>query len=237
MILGVHVRLDAARSSGKVTLEPKIETVQKICALSTHHLQLQSMTPAKASKLRGMAGRCASNTFGRVGRLGLAQLKRRQYSTDLKDFELDAPLMFGLQFLIFVLPFLAPRSSQIFGAAGRPTIVYSDASWPEWSEEPADVLEEPRLGWIVCRPGKEPLGNTLELREQFVRLLLPRKTQVFAAEAIVPFWFIDNEATVSSLLRGTSRAEDVGQCTSSACSWRSASGLSGSIANRTQLMD
>ena len=41
-MLGVHVRLDAARSSGKVTFEPKTETVQKICALSTHHLQLQS---------------------------------------------------------------------------------------------------------------------------------------------------------------------------------------------------
>ena len=88
------------------------------------------------------------------------------------------------------------------------------------------MLEEPRLGWIVCRPGKEPLGYTMELREQFVRLLLPRKTQIFAAEAIVPLmvlllspellarsdvvWFIDNEAAVSSLIRGTPRAEDVG---------------------------
>ena len=109
VMLGVHVRVDVVRSCGKVTFEPKTDTVQKICALSTHHLQLQSMTPAEASKLRGMAGWCASNTFGRVGRLGLAQLKRRQYATDLKDFELDAPLMFGLQFLIFVLPLLAPR--------------------------------------------------------------------------------------------------------------------------------
>ena len=84
------------------------------------------------------------------------------------------------------------------------------------------MLEKPRLGWLVCRPGREPLGYTLELREQFV----PRKTQIFAAEAIIPLmvlllspellvrsdvvWFIDNEAAVSSLIRGTSRAEDVG---------------------------
>ena len=59
--LGVHVRLDAARSSGKVTFEPETEPVQKICALSTHHLQLQSMTPAEASKLRGMAGAQATH--------------------------------------------------------------------------------------------------------------------------------------------------------------------------------
>ena len=177
-MLGVHVRLDAARSSGKVTFEPKTETVQKMCALSTHHLQLQSMTPAEASKLRVMAGWCAGNTFGRVGGLGLAQLKKRQYATDLRDFKLDDPLMIGLQFLIFVLHFLAPRSAQIFMPVGQ---------------------------------GREPLGYTMELREKFVRLLLPRKTQIFAAEAIIPLmvlslspellvrsdvvWFNDNEAT------------------------------------------
>ena len=237
-----------------MTFEPKTETVQKICALSTHHLQVQSMTPAEASKLREMAGWCAGNTFGRVGRLGFAQLKKRQYATDLRNFKLDDPLMFGLQFLIFVLPLLAPRSAQIFEVVGRPTIVYFDESWPEWWQEPADVPEEPRLGWLVCRPGRRPLGYTMELREQFVRLLLPRKTQIFVVEAIIPLmvlllspellarsdvvWFIDNEAAVSSLIRGTSRAEDVGHLAAAVhilC--LSSSGLNGSIANRTLLVD
>ena len=64
------------------------------------------------------------------------------------------------------------------------------------------------------------------LTQTFVAELLPRKTQIFAAEALatilVPhlcgealrdrdvIWFIDNEAAVSSMIRGTSRAEDVG---------------------------
>ena len=76
------------------------------------------------------------------------------------------------------------------------------------------MLEEPRLGWLVCRPGREPLGYTMELREQFVRLLLPRKTQIFAAEAIIPLmvlllspellvrsdvvWFIDNDGQLTN---------------------------------------
>ena len=57
--------------------------------------------------------------------------------------------------------------------------------------------------------------------------LLPRKTQIFAAEAIAVLaalvllpdlfahkellWFIDDESAVSSLIRGGSKAEDVGQ--------------------------
>ena len=60
----------------------------------------------------------------------------------------------------------------------------------------------------------------------FLNLLLKRKTQIFAAEAVVALivpllspelvqgrdvtWYIDNEAAVSSLIRGASRSSDVG---------------------------
>ena len=56
---------------------------------------------------------------------------------------------------------------------------------------------------------------------------LPREQQIFAAEALAPLeallnrpedfrneevlWFIDNEAALSSLIRGTARPEDVGE--------------------------
>ena len=67
----------------------------------------------------------------------------------------------------------------------------------------------------------------MKLGEDFVAALIPRQTQVFAAEAIAALvapiltpellegrqllWFVDNEAAVSSLIRGGSRAEDVGR--------------------------
>ena len=57
-------------------------------------------------------------------------------------------------------------------------------------------------------------------------VLFPRKTQILAAEAVAVLtalvlspellagreivWFVDNEAALSSLIRGTSRTEDVG---------------------------
>jgi hypothetical protein len=86
--------------------------------------------------------------------------------------------------------------------------------------------ETPRLGWVVFNPGEKPKGFSMELGKEFVSVLFPRKTQIFAAEAVAVLtalilapeslsnrelvWFIDNEAALSSLIRGTSRAEDVG---------------------------
>ena len=87
--------------------------------------------------------------------------------------------------------------------------------------------EPPRLGWVVFAPGERPKGFSMELGREFVSALFPRKTQIFAAEAVAVLtalvlapeslsnrelvWFIDNEASLSSLIRGTSRAEDVGR--------------------------
>ena len=75
-------------------------------------------------------------------------------------------------------------------------------------------------------PGAEVYGYTMKLDKDFVELLIPRKTQIFAAEAIAALvapllteqhfarqdvvWFVDNEAAMSSLIRGPSRSGDVG---------------------------
>ena len=66
----------------------------------------------------------------------------------------------------------------------------------------------------------------MALGREFVSVLFPRETQILAAEAVAILtalivspeifrgkevvWFVDNEAAVSSLIQGTSRAEDVG---------------------------
>ena len=70
------------------------------------------------------------------------------------------------------------------------------------------------------------------LGKEFLSALLLRKTQIFAAEAIAvltalvllpghfaqrePLWFTDNESAVSSLIRGGSKAEDVGNLAAAA---------------------
>jgi hypothetical protein len=124
----------------------------------------------------------------------------------------------SLRLLMEILPRLRPRHARVLGSQPPPVVVYSDASWPD-PREPmtADTLP-PRVGWVIFSPGSKPHGFTMQLGKEFVDFLIPRKTQVFAAEAIVALiapiltpdlladkqilWLGDNEAAISSLIRG-----------------------------------
>ena len=44
----------------------------------------------------------------------------------------------------------------------------------------------PELGWVVFDGGTRPMGHTMQISSKFLSLLLQRKTQIYAAEAIVP---------------------------------------------------
>ena len=227
VMLGVNVRMDGVLNEGTILFEPREETVHKIVDMSEGLLRKRSCTPAEAAKLRGMASWAAGNTFGRIGRLGLRALKTRQYQKD-DSTHLDEQLQMGLRFLVEVLPRLGPRTARIVGPTPRPVVVYSDASWPESMsmEEAVRTGEPPRLGWVAFTPGERPRGFSMALGREFVSVLFPRETQILAAEAVAILtalivspeifrgkevvWFVDNEAAVSSLIRGTSRAEDVG---------------------------
>ena len=155
-------------------------------------------------------------------------MKDRQYQGPAESNEMNDDLRVGLEFLKEVLPRMQPRPTRIVGASPPPVVVYSDASWPQNMDlaEAVKMGEPPRLGWVIFVPGEKPKGYTMVLGREFVDTLLPRKTQIFAAEAIAVLaalvllpgqfaqrellWFIDNESAVSSLIRGGSRAQDVG---------------------------
>ena len=183
--LGVNVRMDPILKEGKILFEPRQETIHKIVEAPENILRKQTCTPAEAAKLRGVAGWAAGNTFGRVGRLGLRALKSRQCQKD-DSIGIDEPLHMGLRFFIEIMPRLHARSARIMGPTPRPTIVYSDASWPErmTAEEAMEKGEPPRLGWVVFAPGERPKGFSMELGREFVSALFPRKTHIFAAEAV-----------------------------------------------------
>jgi len=225
--LGVHVRMDTVRTDGRILFEPREETVNKVVEMANALLAKGTCTPAEAAKLRGVASWAAGNTFGRAGRLGLRALKTRQYQKE-DTVLLDEQLMMGLRFLIEVLPRLSPRATRILGPTPSPVVVYSDASWPEQrtAEEAMEAGDPPRLGWVVFGASERPRGFSMELGREFLATLFPRKTQILAAEAVAVLtalvvapellngrevvWFVDNEAALSSLIRGASRAEDVG---------------------------
>ena len=226
--LGVHVRMDEMLTRGIVEFEPRTATVHKVVDAADLILDRGACTPGEAAKLRGSATWAAGNTFGRAGRLGLRPLKDRQYQGPNEPNEVNEDLRVGLRFLKEVLPKMQPRPTRIMGTSPPPVVVYSDASWPQFMdlEEAVKKGEPPRLGWVVFVPGEKPRGYTMVLGKEFMDALLPRKTQIFAAEAIAVLtalvllpghfaqrellWFIDNESAVSSLIRGGSKAQDVG---------------------------
>ena len=224
VMLGVNVRT--------VLFEPREETVHKIVEQSRELIRKSSCTSAEAAKVRGVASWAAGNTFGRVSRLGLRAFKIQQYQKE-NTAGLDEHLEMGLRFVIETLPMLGPRSTRILGPTPKPTVIYSDASWPEkmTAEEAVKKGEPPRLGWVIFSPGERPKGFSLELGREFMAVLFPRKTQILAAEAVAVLpalvlspellagreivLFVDNEAALSSLVRGTSLEEDVGHIAAS----------------------
>ena len=221
--LGVHVRLDQAVSQGVVTFEPKQDTLRALQENVAARRYEGKCTPAQAAKLRGHASWAATHTFNMAGRLGIAPLKRRQYhevTTAITEY-----LEEGFHFITEILPQIPSRKFSLLAPRLPPVLVYSDASWPSAFDEHSTAV--PRLGWVIAVPGEPIRGWSMVLPDKAMATWTKRKTQIFAAEAIVPLiaahlhgdllrgrdvvWFVDNEAAVSSLIRGSARPEDVGK--------------------------
>ena len=234
VMLGVNVRMDGILREGTVLFEPREETTHKVIEATGAILLKKNCTPAEAAKLRGVASWAAGNTFGRIGRLGLRTLKTRQYQKDA-NVELTEELLMGLRFLVEVMPEIGPRETRILGPTPRPTyrgvlrrlVAPVDDHGGGRREGRAAA---PRLGHL--QPRRAPArffhgaGSRVPLCPFSPSALFPRKAQIMAAEAVAMLTalvltpqplanrelvrFIDNEPALSSLIRGGSKAEDVG---------------------------
>ena len=131
VMLGVLIRLGALSRTATVHYEPRPETIAKPKHKAAEVLRAGVCTPAEASKLQGIAGWCAADVFGRIGRIGLGALKRRQYQAAAEPIALDEDFTVGFKFLMEVLPTLPAREVRIIGQTAAPTVVYPGASWPE----------------------------------------------------------------------------------------------------------
>ena len=225
--LGVNTNLAEITTSATVVFEPRSDTLVTIAEMVTLRREAGLCTPAQAAKLRGVSGWAASATFNRIGRLGTGPLKQRQYYD--KGREITPMLDEAFDFLTLVLPQLEPRRVELAAPPRPRLLVYSDASWPSSFDKDSGP---PRLGWVIFQEGQRPLGRSALLPQEAMVDWLERKTQIYAAEAIVPLlalvmephifkgydvmWFIDNEAAMSSLIRGGAKPEDVGRIAAAA---------------------
>ena len=211
--LGTSIHTGEFLCEGLLRFQPKSGTSHKVCAHLEVALANQSLDRDTAGKLRGDLNWMFSNCSGHVGRFAGPTLSALQQRSDpaLTPAEEDT-----LRVLRSIVANAQPRDISICGATPQPIRIYSDASFED------GVL---RLGWIIFPLRGRPFGGTCAVPTAVLDAWTPRKQQIFPGESLcgllVPWlhgpalrhhdllWFIDNEAAVSSLIRGASSQEDV----------------------------
>ena len=214
VFLGAAITAVRIQHDTSVVIAPKEATRTQVMEDLSLAICTCKLTSAQAAKVRGRSGWLASNSFGRIGRLGQAVLKKVQYVKNYIFTDQDAH---ALRFHREVASRVPPRSIPLNSKPCRPLVLYTDAMFTE------GFL--PKLGILLFRdPPLVPIGLAMVLPLSLVSTWRPRKQQIFPAETAagpIAFaalqhdlqgrdvvLFVDNEAAVSTLIRGTSCTED-----------------------------
>ena len=147
-----------AEGSGEVGIAPKDSSRRQVVQDIQGALSANTMSTAQAAKTRGRSGWVGSNSFGKLGRLGLSVLKFLQYN---KQRHLTTTQRHALTFHQHMITHIPPRRVSVVGVPHQPVIVYSDAEYAPGS----GLL--PRLGWVVFPADNgQPVGHTLLLPQE-----------------------------------------------------------------------
>lgn len=211
--LGTSVHVGSANSLG-VRVQPKISSVQKVCAKLDAALESASLSRDEAGKLRGDLQWLFASCNGSAARFAAPVLQRCQYGDNPR---LDQRDLLVLRALREMAQMAMPRDIFFWAPPQPSTLVYTDASFE------ANKL---RLGWVVfAQPPLKPIGGTCAVPQAVLEEWVPRKQQIFPGEAlcllILPMllpdilkgrdllWFIDNQAAVAAAVKTASAEEDV----------------------------
>ena len=211
--LGTSVHLGSVASDGTLRFQPKASTSHKVFTTISKAIDCRRLEPDVAGKLRGDLNWMFSNCAGRIGKVAGPLLRKCQHDEcqELNDADLET-----LAILRAIVVSAQPRDISVLHQP-RPLVrVYSDASFED------NVL---RLGWVLFPPHGTPLGGTCVVPQEEIDRWILRKQQIFVGESIcglvVPLhlsdsfrgcdviWWVDNEAAVASLVRGSSSQDDV----------------------------
>ena len=123
-----------------------------------------------------------TNSFAKIGRIGLAALKQRQYWDTSKGVKQGSQLEAALELLRDFFHRIPPRVVDLIKPSRKPIVVYSDASWP--SERDGDKsLKIPRIGWVIFIEGQRPVAFSMVVGKSITENLLKRKQQILSVEA------------------------------------------------------
>ena len=168
------------QGDGEACVAPKDSSRRQVALVIAQTLTDGTMSTAQAAKTRGRSTWVGTNSFGKLGRLGLSVLKFPQYH---RQRRLTAAQRRSLQFHLHVTMIIPPKRMQVTTPPPDPVFMYSDAEY-----EPDSGLI-PKLGWVLFPGrGQRPLGQTMVLPEKIWATWSHRRQQILPAETIVlPF--------------------------------------------------
>ena len=211
--LGLVHSVGEALVTGQVTFQPRPKLVDKVGGMIRDALSKGSLTPAEASKLRGVLGFVATAWYGQIGRGGAHALIRRQYS-DTAPFRIHPKLKRSLEYYLQLLQLSLDRAVRVWGSRDPPIVIATDgrvdASAPA---SIAYVVVDPmlgtrRAGWAWVQPNVKAqwgLEDGIALVEQ-AAILLAIQYEAGAWRGRDVIWFVDNSVALSAMTKGSSNS-------------------------------
>ena len=202
-------------SSGAATFGIKATTQAKATRLIVEHISTNSMSPAEASKLRGLLMWLDTGLTGRPCRGAMAALVARQYWERPPSHALSDSLRQALAYIHAAICLLPPRALSLLHTEAPQTVIYTDAA----TNTPAL-----RVGILVIPPTGPRYCSVLDVPTAVVDQWELRTTYIGQGELIAgplalwiyqdllhnadATWYIDNTSAAAALIKGASPQQD-----------------------------
>ena len=214
--LGAACETARAMAEDLVVVKPRDHSRITVIENLRQAVEARRFSPGQASKVRGRTNWVATNTFGKIGRLGISVLKAIQYAPGAHS-QLTQDQCDHLSFHLEVVQRVRGRRVDLRGEREVPVVAYTDA---EFTPHRA-----PRLGGVVFSPRhSRPLAFTTLVSEDHMAGWKQRTQQIYMAELTAvslllaryadrfrdndALIFIDNEGALAALIRMGSGEED-----------------------------
>jgi hypothetical protein len=219
--LGLRHDVSRAMSEGLIEFEPRAKLQEKIAQAIQCVRSAGKLSPAEASKLRGVMQFMATGVFGRVGAGGMSALVRRQYA-DSPPYRLTPEIAAALRYFEDVMALPLRREARLWARGSPPLIIASDGRLD--SSAPASIatlIVDPASGTRVAFLAYVPaeLRDRWKSKEQYIAhveqaaLVMVVMTDCYPLRGRDAFWFIDNSVVLSAMVKGTSSEPDLARAT------------------------
>lgn len=211
--LGSSIHVGDVCQSRFVRVQPKATTTQKVLDFLVEALHTGFLDADTAGKLRGDLQWMFTHCSGHVGKFANPLLAQTQ---QVGKLVLDEEAVDTLRFLHTIVSTSRPRDICVLPQTQAHVLCYSDASFEDG---------ELRMGWVLFEKGHRPVGYSCVVPPSEIATWVVREQQIYVGESLailtalraIPhrfaqrsvLWFLDNQASLSSLIRGTSTQDDV----------------------------